>query len=59
MPKPKFGAAVEKSLHGLGGVHVLIAHEPARLIGANREHREPEWTIAVARRVKVIAVAIT
>src|SRR5262249_10100824 len=41
----KLRSAVAERLDGLVGIHVLIAHEPARLIGANGEDREPDRAV--------------
>src|SRR5262249_61427959 len=38
----KLGAAVEERLHGICRVEMLVAHEPAWLIGANRQDRQPK-----------------
>jgi hypothetical protein len=50
-------SAIDERLHRLGRVHVLIAHEPARLVGADRENGEPERPVTLARAVEVFAVA--
>src|SRR5438045_3229124 len=57
MTERAFGAAGLKRPHGLGRVHVLVAHEPARLIGADRQDREPEWAVTVARGAEMMPVA--
>src|SRR6202161_1406717 len=36
----KLGAAIARGLHRLRRIHVLLAHEPARLIGADRQDGE-------------------
>ncbi len=54
----RLGAAIEERLHGLGGIHVLIAHKPARLIRSDRQDRQLERPVAVARATEVHAVAI-
>ena len=36
----------------------MVAHEPARLVGADRQDREPERAVAVARVAEMMAVAI-
>ncbi len=45
----ELGAAIDERLHRLGRVHVLIAHEPARLVGADRQDGELERPVALAR----------
>src|SRR5258705_210605 len=34
--EPDLCAAIDQRLHRLGGIHVLVAHEPARLVGSDR-----------------------
>src|SRR6266849_9937311 len=34
--EPNLGAAIDQCLHRLGRIHVLVAHEPARLVGSDR-----------------------
>ena len=46
----QLGAAVDKRPDRLGRVHVLVLHEPTRLIGADRQDGEPERPMVVARR---------
>ena len=58
MAERELGAAITESLHGFGRVHVLVAHEPARLVGADRQDREPERAVAVARGAEMVAVAV-
>src|SRR5262245_44521824 len=41
----ELSAAVAERLHGLVGIHVLIAHEPARLVSADRQDREPDRAV--------------
>ena len=46
--------------HGVGRVHVLRLHEPARLVGADRQEREPRRrrsARATARKMRAVAVA--
>jgi len=40
--------AVDESLHRLGRVHVLVAHEPARFIGPDRQDCELKRSVALA-----------
>src|SRR3954462_12901102 len=47
-----------KRLHGLGRIHVHVAHEPARLIGADRQYGEAEGAVAVTCVAEMRAVAI-
>ena len=49
MAERKLRAAIDERLHRFGRVHVLVAHEPARLIGADRQDGELEWSVALAR----------
>ena len=42
----KLGAANLERLHCFGRVHVLIGHEPSRLVGADRQESELERTVA-------------
>ena len=53
-----FGAAIDECLHRLGRIHVLIAHEPARLIGADRQQSELERAVTFACFAKRAAIAI-
>ena len=46
-------AAQLQRLHGLVRVHVVVAHEPARLVGADRQQRQRELGMAVAHAGKV------
>src|SRR6266446_520551 len=43
-----FGAAIDQRLHGLGWVHVLVAHEPARLVGSDRQNSQSDRSVALA-----------
>src|SRR6516165_11986636 len=52
------GTAIEQSLHRLRGIHVLVAHEPARLVGPDRQDRELEWAVTIAYPPEIDAVAI-
>src|SRR5437763_13865084 len=42
MGERELGAAIEERLDGFGGIHVLVAHEPARLVSADGQHRQTE-----------------
>ena len=54
----RLGAAIDQCLHGLGGVHVLLAHEPARLVRPDRQDCEPGWSVTVAHAAEMSAVAL-
>ena len=54
----ELGAAIDERLHRLGRIHVLVAHEPARLVSPDRQNREPERSMALARLAEMPAVAI-
>src|SRR2546426_12576811 len=41
----ELGAAFDERLHRLLRVHVLVAHEPARLVGADRQDGEAERAV--------------
>src|SRR5215470_954474 len=59
MRKRKLGAAVAECLDGLVGIHVLLAHEPAWLIGTDGEDREPDRAVLLldTAEMKPFAVA--
>src|SRR6266436_4486463 len=48
-----FGAAIDQRLHGLGWVHVLVAHEPARLVGSDRQNSQSDRSVALARSAEM------
>ena len=52
------GAAIPERPHRFLRIHVLVAHEPARLIGADRQDGEAERAVALARLAEPRAVAI-
>src|SRR5260370_8279613 len=52
------GAAIGQSLYRIRRIHVLILHEPARLIGADWEDRQPQRTMRVRHATEMPAVAI-
>src|SRR5689334_2350872 len=58
MRERELGAAVAERLHGLGRIHVLVAHEPARLVGADRQDREPERSVLFLGAAEVMSFAI-
>jgi hypothetical protein len=58
MGEGEFRPAIGKCPHRLLWVHVLVAHEPARLIGADRQDGEAEWAVALARLAESQAVAV-
>ena len=59
MRERKVRAAVLQRLHRLLRIHVLVAHEPARLVGADRQDGEPERAVFFARGTEMMAVAET
>ena len=40
------------------GFMCMVAHEPARLIGADRQDREPERTVPIPGVAEMLSVAI-
>ena len=52
------GATIGQRFHGVGRIHVLIAHEPARLIGADRQDRQPQRTVRLPDVAEMLAVAV-
>jgi hypothetical protein len=48
---------IEMRAHGLLRIHVLVAHEPARFVGADREQREVHDTVALAQLLEMPPVA--
>ncbi len=48
-------AAIAERFDRVGWVHVLIAHEPARLIGPDRQDREPQRAVRVGDAAKMLA----
>ena len=58
MGKRELGAAIREGHHRFLRIHVLVAHEPARLIGSDRQDGEAERAIALARLAEPYAVAI-
>ena len=51
-------AAIGQRLHRVRRVHVLVAHEPARLIGADRQDRQPQRAMGFGDASKMLAVAV-
>src|SRR5258708_10863639 len=51
-------AAIGECFYRVRRVHVLVAHEPARLIGADRQYREPQWTVGLGDTPKMLALPI-
>src|ERR1700687_5443666 len=51
-------AAIGQRLYRVGRVQVLVPHEPARLIGADWEDRQPQRTMRLRDAAKMLAVAI-
>src|SRR5262245_25540726 len=58
MAECALGPAIDEGLHGFRRIHVLIGHEPARLVRADRQQRQPQWAAALARFVEMAAVAV-
>ena len=52
-------AAIGERLHRVFRIHVLVAHEPARLIGADRQDREPQRSVCFGDAAEMASVAIT
>ena len=52
------GAAVGQRHDGIGWVHVLIAHEPARLIGADGQDRQAKRAVRLRDVTEMLAVSI-
>src|SRR5580700_10482167 len=48
----QLGAAITIGLHRLRRIHVLVAHEPARLVGADRQDGELERSVMLAGAAK-------
>ena len=46
--EPELCAAIDERLHRLSRIHVLIAHEPARLVGPDWQNGEPEGSVVLA-----------
>ena len=43
--------AIDERLHRLSRIHVLIAHEPARLVGPNWQNGEPDRVMNSGQRL--------
>ena len=56
--RAELGAAHLEGAHRFLRVHVHVAHEPARLVGAERQDRQAERSVAVARLAEMRAVAV-
>src|SRR5215813_2375120 len=54
----KLGAAIDQGLHRLGRVHVLVAHEPTRLVGPDRQDGQSQRSVALTCAAEVPAVAV-
>src|SRR5580692_10834708 len=55
----QLGAAIDKGLHRLHRIHVLVAHKPARLVGADRQDGELERPMTRTGAAKQPAGAVT
>src|SRR5882672_7413672 len=51
-------AAIGQRLHGVCRVHMLVSHEPARLIGADGKDRQPQWTMRLSDAAEMLALAV-
>src|SRR5438132_5060762 len=58
MAERELRSAIKKCLHRLFWVHVLLTHEPARFVGADRQDGEPERPVPLARRAEMGAFAV-
>ena len=58
MRKRLLGPAIGQRLHGIGRIHVLIAHEPARLIGADGQDRQAKRAVRLRDVTEMLAVSI-
>src|SRR5262245_24945578 len=59
MRKSDLRAAIAERFHRLLGVHVLIAHEPARLIGTDRQDAGEKLAVALAHIAEMTAGAVS
>src|SRR6476661_641764 len=59
MRERPLGAAIGKRLDRIGRIHVLILHKPSRLIGANRQDREPQRAVCLTDAAEMLALAVT
>ena len=50
--------AIRERFHRVKRIHVLVLHEPARLIGADRQDREPQWTMRLGDAAEMSAIAV-
>ncbi len=58
MRQRQLGAAIGQRLHRVRRIHVLILHEPARLIGADRQYRQPQRPVLFGDAAKMLAFAV-
>src|ERR1700739_2021516 len=58
MGERRLAPAIGSCLNGVSGVHVLVAHDPARFIGADRQQREPEPPMRFRYAAEMPAFAI-
>src|SRR5215475_11989771 len=56
--EPYLRAAIDQRLHRLGRVHVLVAHEPARFVGSDRQNSQSKRSVALARAAEMPAVTV-
>ena len=54
----QFGAAIDECLHRLGGIHMLIMHEPVRLVGADRQNGELQRSVALTHFPEIATIPI-
>ena len=52
MAERLLGAAIEQRLHGILRVHVLILHEPARLVGTDGQDRQTQLPVLLGDEKK-------
>ena len=52
------GAAIGQRLRGIRRIHVLVLHEPARLIGPDGEDRQPQRAVFLGHAPKMLALAV-
>src|SRR5438132_5690589 len=51
-------AAIGQRLYGVVRVHMLVLHEPARLVGADRQDRRAQRAMGLRDTTKMRAVAV-
>jgi hypothetical protein len=55
--KRQLGSGIPEGHNGFLRVHVLLAHEPPRLVGPDREHSQPDGSVPL-RAAEMPAIAI-